>query len=165
MGFILYTYYMTSYMKISEYAKQYGITYHTAWHHFHKGKIPGYQDPDTGTIYIERPSEKTKTPGNRAVLYARVSSSTNKSSLESQLDRMRLFAAAKGLTITSETSEIASGLNENRKKLWKLLDNNADWDVLIVEHKDRLTRFGFTYIEALIREKRQISDCHKRNRT
>jgi predicted site-specific integrase-resolvase len=40
---------------------------------------------------------------------------------------------------------VGSGLNDSRKKLLDLLDK--DWDVLVVEYKDRLTRFGFTYLE------------------
>ena len=59
---------------------------------------------------------------------------------------MRQFAAAKGYIIVDERKEIASGLNENRKQLLPLL-SRKDYDVLIVEHKDRLSRFGSTYIE------------------
>lgn len=143
---------MKTYMKISDYASQHGITYHTAWRNFHHGLIPGYQDPVTKTIYIEKPSEKNPGASNRVALYARVSSTSNKASLDGQLERMRLYAAAKGYRITSENTEIASGLNENRKILWKVL-NEDGWDTLIVEHKDRLTRFGYAYIEALIEEK------------
>lgn len=144
---------MKEYMKLSAYARQHAMTYHTAWKHYHAGKIPGYQDPDTGTIYIEKPNDTQNTPGNRAALYARVSSTTNKGSLNGQLERLRLYAAAKGYEITSENTEIASGLNENRKTLWKLLNNPQDWDILIAEHKDIITRFGYNYIQALIQEK------------
>ena len=143
---------MTRYMKISTYAKQHDLSYNTVWRNFHKGLIPGYQDPNTKTIYIEIPPEGKPPSSDRAALYARVSSTSNKASLNGQLDRMRSFAAAKGYRITSENTEIASGLNENRKTLWKVLDDNT-WDILIVEHKDRLTRFGYAYIEALIKEK------------
>ncbi len=45
--------------------------------------------------------------------------------------------------------EIGSGLNDSRSKLIKLL-KQPDWDILIVENKDRLTRFGFNYIETLL---------------
>lgn len=144
---------MIEYMKISDYAAQHSITYHTAWRHFHAGRIPGYQDPVTGTIYIEKPKEHVSGPGNRAALYARVSSTTNKASNDGQLERLRAYAAAKGYTITSENAEIASALNENRKTLWKILGDDDSWDILLVEHKDRLTRFGYAYLEALIHEK------------
>lgn len=40
--------------------------------------------------------------------------------------------------------------NDNRRKLNSIL-NSDDWDVLLVEHKDRLTRFGFKYFEVLER--------------
>ena len=45
--------------------------------------------------------------------------------------------------------EIASGMNDNRNKLIKLL-KEGDYDALIVENKDRLTRFGFNYIKVLL---------------
>ena len=144
---------MREYMKLSAYAKQHGITYHTAWKHYHAGRVPGYQDPVTGTIYIEKNDDPKPSAGNRVALYARVSSTTNKASLDGQLERLRAYAAAKGWSITSENTEIASGLNENRKTLWRILDNPQDWDILLAEHKDRITRFGYQYIEALTEAK------------
>lgn len=52
--------------------------------------------------------------------------------------------------------EVGSGVNDNRKKLKKLLEAD-DWGIIIVEHKDRLTRFGFNYIEILLnKEGRKI---------
>ena len=138
---------MQKYMKLSQYAKNLGIHYKTAWRHWHENKLNGYQDPTTGTIYVL--DQDTNVPMGsqiRAILYARVSSTTNKASLDGQLNRMRQFAAAKGYIIVDERKEIASGLNENRKQLLPLL-SRQDYDVLIVEHKDRLSRFGSTYIE------------------
>lgn len=44
--------------------------------------------------------------------------------------------------------EIASGLNESRPKLVSLLKDTSITRI-VVEHKDRLTRFGFNYIETL----------------
>ena len=138
---------MQKYMKLSQYAKNLGIHYKTAWRHWHENKLNGYQDPETGTIYVLDKDMNTPSDSQtRAILYARVSSTTNKASLDGQLDRMRQFAAAKGYTIVEERKEIASGLNENRKQLLPLL-SRQDYDILIVEHKDRLSRFGSTYIE------------------
>ena len=45
--------------------------------------------------------------------------------------------------------EVGSGINDNRRKLLKLLADPTT-TVIIVEHKDRLTRFGFRYIETLL---------------
>lgn len=44
--------------------------------------------------------------------------------------------------------ECGSGLNEDRKKLQKLLLDKSITRI-VVEHKDRLTRFGFNYIKKL----------------
>ena len=44
--------------------------------------------------------------------------------------------------------EVASGVNDKRKDLMKILQDKS-WTVLIVENKDRLTRFGFNYIREL----------------
>ncbi len=45
-------------------------------------------------------------------------------------------------------AEIASGLNDDRPKLHALL-KRRDFDELLIEHKERLTRFGFCWFETL----------------
>ncbi len=45
--------------------------------------------------------------------------------------------------------EVGSGLNDNRRKLEKLLKQD-DYQFLVVEHKDRLGRFGTHYIDVLL---------------
>jgi len=88
----------------------------------------------------------------KVAIYARVSSNENKTNLESQADRLKEFAIAKGYTITHIVKEVGSGVNDNRKKLLKLLQK-SDYGILLVEHKDRLTRFGFAYIKTLLEDK------------
>jgi predicted site-specific integrase-resolvase len=93
------------------------------------------------------PDEAAKRAGATAV-YARVSSSENKTNLIAQADRVAQFCAASGWPVSVVVTECASGLNDTRPKLMKLL---ADRSVsrIVVEHKDRLTRFGFNYISSL----------------
>ena len=81
-------------------------------------------------------------------LYARVSSADQKEDALRQMQRLRDYAAAKGYQVTAEVTEIASGVNDNRPKLNKLL-RDPKIGVIVVEHKDRLTRFGWGYIEVL----------------
>jgi len=45
--------------------------------------------------------------------------------------------------------EIASGVNDSRPKLLSLL-RDTSITLLVVEHRDRLTHFGFHYIETLL---------------
>lgn len=140
---------MKKYIKPSQYAKIVGLNYRTVVKHFYKGFIEGYKDENTGSIFLKNPDYfELESVKNRTILYARVSSTKNKASLEGQLQRMRDFAAAKGYTVVDEISEIASCLNDSRPKLNKILMKN-DWDILLVEHKDRLTRFGFNYFNIL----------------
>lgn len=133
-------------MKLSEYAKQQGVTYRTAWQWFKDGSIKGYQT-ETGTIIVKE-STVDHLPLKVAV-YARVSSSENKSNLDSQAERLTAYCTARGYQIAKVVKEVGSGVNDNRQKLTDLL-NDETITLIVVEHKDRLTRFGFNYIETLL---------------
>lgn len=143
------------YIKASEYAKKISLNVRTVYRYYHNGKIKGYQDKETGTIFILNPFKNENNEDNlknKVVLYARVSSSENKTNLESQLEKLRLFASAKGYQIVKEIKDIGSGLNDNRSKLNELFEKELNnFEILLVEHKDRLTRFGFNYIDILLK--------------
>lgn len=81
-------------------------------------------------------------------VYARVSSHNKKDDLARQAERCVVFCAASGWGVEKVVTEIASGMNDHRPKLMKLLDSHPQR--LVVEHKDRLTRFGFGYFEQLL---------------
>src|SRR5437667_11391583 len=134
-------------MKLSYYAKQMNVTYKTAYRWWKKGLLDAYQLP-TGTIVVREPVP-TQTAPSRVALYARVSEASQKEDLERQLQRLRDYAAAKGYTVSKEVVELASGLNDSRPKLAKLLTDTTI-GTIIVEHKDRLTRFCFQYIRQLL---------------
>ena len=82
-------------------------------------------------------------------VYARVSSSENKDNLERQKDRLISYCNAKGYKVSKVVTEIGSGLNDTRPKLEKLL-LDISINLIVVEHKDRLARFGLNYIEKLL---------------
>lgn len=135
-------------MKLADYARKAGVSYRTAWRWWKTGIIKGYQLP-TGTIIVLIEDQAPIPPSVAVCIYARVSSSSNKDNLERQAERLRQYAQAKGYIIYKVVKEIGSGLNDNRKKLLNvLIDDN--YAVLIVEHKDRLTRFGANYIKVLL---------------
>jgi putative resolvase len=131
-------------MKLSEYARQVGVTYQTAYQWWKAGQLDAYQRP-TGTIIVREP----QTAATGAALYARVSSAEQKADVTRQLQRLRDYAAARGYQVVAEVTEIASGLNDERPKLKKLL-SDARIGVLVVEHRDRLTRVGYGYIATLL---------------
>ena len=134
-------------MKLSQYAKQQGISYKTAWRWYKAGQLDAYQTP-TGMVVVRDPKEVRPVTG-RIALYARVSSIGQKEDLDRQVQRLKDYGAAKGYQVSKEVTEIASGLNDQRPKLEKLL---ADTSIgtIIVENRDRLTRFGSHYIETLL---------------
>lgn len=133
-------------MRLSAYAKQMGVSYKTAFRWWKAGKLDAYQ-LDTGTVIVREPLA-SEVPTNVA-LYARVSSADQKEDLERQMQRLKDYAASRGYRVTKIVSELASGLNESRPKFLKL-PTDASIGVIVVEHRDRATRFGLIYIEQLM---------------
>lgn len=134
-------------MKLSQYAKKVGVTYKTVYRWYRAGTLDAYQT-ETGIIIVrDKVDEKPLT--GRIALYARVSSLGQKEDVERQMHRLKDYAAAKGYQVSKEVTEIASGLNEKRPKLEKLLADSSI-GTIVVENRDRLTRFGSHYIETLL---------------
>jgi predicted site-specific integrase-resolvase len=71
------------------------------------------------------------------------------SNLESQASRLVAYCSAKGWQISKIVKEVGSGVNDSRPKLIELLQDESLTHI-VVEHKDRLTRFGFNYIETFM---------------
>lgn len=107
--------------------------------------VPAYQTP-TGTILVKVGEEKE---GGKTAIYARVSSADRKADLDRQVARLLEFANSRGLAVAKAVTEIGSGLNGNRRKLMRLL-SDPEITTIIVEHRDRIARFGFEYIEAAL---------------
>ena len=137
-------------MKLRAYAQTLGLSYRTVWRWFKAGKIAGYQ-ADTGTIIITEPIRERPAVAadEKVAIYARVSATENKDSLEGQATRLAAYCAAKGYQVTTVAKEIGSGVNDTRPKLLKLL-TDPTITLIVIEHKDRLTRFGFNYLEQLL---------------
>ena len=130
--------------KISEYAKIHSVTQRTVWNWIKNGDV-AIDRNSNGRVRVVIDENKEK----KVAIYARVSSSENKENLERQKDRLLNFCNAKGYSVSKVVSEVGSGLNDQRPKLESLLIDNSI-DVIVVEHKDRLARFGLNYIEKLL---------------
>lgn len=85
----------------------------------------------------------------RCVVYARVSSNDQKDDLDRQVGRVVEWAIQQGHRPGEVVREIGFGLNGTRRRLRRLV---ADHTVktIVVEHRDRLCRFGFEYLEAAL---------------
>src|SRR5258708_20661287 len=133
-------------MRLSQYAKQMNVSYKTAFRWWKAGRLDAYQ-LDTGTIIVRDPLPETPTPTGIA-LYARVSTQGQKADLDRQVARLRWYAASRGYHVTKVVRVICFGMDDTRPKLLKLL-TDPQIGKIVVEHRDRLTRCGFIYIEQL----------------
>ena len=138
-------------IKLSDYAEEHGVCYRTAWNRFHAGKIPNAIKTSNGAIEIEL-VKKVKPEFN--VVYARVSTSDQRKDLDTQAERIMQFANSRGIQIHKIVKEVASGLNDQRPKFQEIMEDEKV-SLIIVENKDRLTRFRFNYIKTLSKFK----DC------
>jgi len=140
-------------MKLSEWAADNGVQRDTAYRWFHAGILPvaAIQLP-TGTILVTGGAgalAKGPAVAQKVALYARVSSSDQKGDLDRQLARLVVFASAKGMSVEKTVTEIGSGLNGRRTKLLHLL-SDPTITTIVVEHRERLARFGTEYLEAVL---------------
>jgi len=133
-------------MKLSEWARKQGISYKTAWRWVRQGKMPvPFEQTPTGTILVKEPEATARA----VALYARVSSADQKADLDRQIARLVAYASEQGWAVTRAISEVGSGLNGHRPKLVRLL-SDPKLTTIVVEHRDRLMRFGFEYVEAAL---------------
>ncbi len=135
-------------MKLSDYAKQQGVRYETAWRWFRDGKIKGHRI-GAHTILVDE-EKPPSSPQQKVAVYARVSSAENKVNLESQAERLVAYCTAKGYQVAKVVKEVGSGVNDARPKFLALLEDQSI-GLIVVEHQDRATRFGFRYLETLLK--------------
>ncbi len=142
-----------------EACKRFGISFITLKRWIYSGKIRAVRTP-TGRWMIPESeieriiSGKVEVEEVRAVIYARVSSSDQRGDLERQIQYLTQYCFAKGYRVVDVLSDIASGLKTNRRGLMKLFNYvvNRRVDVVVITYKDRLTRFGFEYLEYFFKQ-------------
>ena len=143
---------LKKYTKISQYAKENNVTIRTIWRWIEKGRLVIERTSTNRVFIVEDLEEKPLS----VAIYCRVSSSENKNNLETQKERLISYCNAKGWKVDKIVTEIGSGLNDTRPKLEKLLLDTTI-SVIVVEHKDRLARFGINYIQKLLeKDQRRI---------
>lgn len=148
-------------MKLADWAEKQGISYITAYRWFRAGKMPCKAiQSESGTILVSENNSTEKTV--KAVVYCRVSNHSRKKEIEYQVERCEEYCRSKGYSVHGVYKEIASGMNDERKILWKMLDTKPT--VIVVENKDRLTRFGFNYLERLLKEQGCVIDVINRDK-
>jgi putative resolvase len=138
-------------MKLAAWARANGVHPQTAYRWFRQGAmpVPAWRLP-SGTILVQVPaSDDHGGLDQPAVLYARVSAHDQRDELDRQVTRLSAWATAQGVTVAEVVTEVGSGLNGRRPKLRRVLaDPRAA--MIVVEHRDRLARFGVGHLEAAL---------------
>ncbi|BFI74779.1 IS607 family transposase [Sulfurisphaera ohwakuensis] len=147
---------MERYLTPSEVAEIFGMSRSGVIKWIREGKIKAVEINGRWRIpYSE--VERLLSGGNRVkqvVIYARVSSNTQKDDLERQLNALREWVRENyGDVNVVEVKDIGSGLKEDRRGLKKLIElaRRRQIDAVVVAYKDRLTRFGFEYLVELFK--------------
>ena len=141
-------------LTIKQCKKVYGISRISLINYEKKGLITPIRTPGGVRRYkvedIERIlgiiEEKKNT--KRTILYARVSTKKQDEYLKNQVKRLEEYARSNNWNY-EVIQEIASGVNENRRGLEKLLNmiQRGEVERVVIEYPDRLARFGFNYLK------------------
>lgn len=140
-------------MRAKEWAALEGLHEQTVWKWCREGRMPVPTERVGGLWLVHDPKYEVPpvpTAGTRTVCYARVSSSDQKADLQRQADRLKAFAINLGASDIKTVAEVGSGMNDNRRKLNKVL---ADPTVgtIIVEHRDRLACMNMGLVESALK--------------
>ena len=99
--------------------------------------------------YLQFKGIQTENDIRDTVIYARVSTRNQKDDLQNQVEFLKQFCNAKGIIVNQCVEDFGSGLNYNRKKWNKLLDEVMENKIktIVISNKDRFIRFGYDWFE------------------
>jgi predicted site-specific integrase-resolvase len=135
-------------VNLKEWAEEQGVAYVTARRWFAAGKLPVPAYRVGGLILIGTPVTGVKDTGS-TVVYARVSSADQRPDLDRQVARVAGWATGQHLPVDRVVTEVGSALNGHRGKFLALLRDKTV-ATIVVEHRDRVARFGAEYVEAAL---------------
>lgn len=135
-------------MNLADWAESVGVNRHTAYRWFREGTLPVPAER-VGRLILVKTAASASAAAAGVVLYARVSSHDRRSDLDRQVARLTAWATERDLGVGQVVCEVGSGLNGKRPKLRRIL-SDPDARVIVVEHRDRLARFGVEHLEAAL---------------
>ncbi|MCA3187916.1 MAG: IS607 family transposase [Cupriavidus sp.] len=143
-------------MSTGKAAKLLGVSVKTLQRWEREGRlVPAARTDSNRRLYTETQlrefiglRQAVKVP-TKLVAYCRVSSAAQKPDLANQRKVLEEFVVAKGLAGVEFIEEIGGGLNFKRPRFLALMDEigRREIKMLILAHRDRLTRFGFEWFE------------------
>ena len=138
----------------NEFAALIGVSVKTLQRWDSEGKLKANRNPSnrryyTHEQYLEYQGIKPETDRNVTVIYARVSTRSQKDDLKNQIEFLKQFCNARGFIVDACIEDFGSGLNYNRKNWNALLDRVMLGEIsqIVISNKDRFVRFGFDWFE------------------
>ena len=143
--------------KPKEFAELIGVSVKTLQRWDNDNKLKAYRTPTnrryyTYEQYLKYTGKIDVNDKRKIVIYTRVSTSNQKEDLKNQVEFLRQYANAKGIIVDEVIEDYGSGLNYNRKKWNKLINECMENKVktIIISHKDRFIRFGYDWFERFL---------------
>lgn len=143
--------------KPQEFAEMIGVSVKTLQRWDNEGKLKAYRTPTDRRYYTHKQYVDYIGEGNskngKTIIYARVSTANQKNDLLNQVEFLKQYANVKGIIVDEIFEDIGSGLNYNRKKWNRLLEDCMLGLVktVLVAHKDRFIRFGYEWFERFLK--------------
>ncbi|WP_102400564.1 IS607 family transposase [Haloimpatiens massiliensis] len=141
--------------KPNEFAELINVSVRTLQRWDNEGILKAFRTPTNRRYYTYEQYKEFKgitSSEKRTIIYTRVSTSNQKDDLKNQVEFLKQYANAKGIIVDEIIEDYGSGLNYNRKKWNKLIDQcmTSEISTIIVTHKDRFVRFGFEWFERFL---------------
>ena len=145
--------YITNY-KPKDFAELVGVSVKTLQRWDRDGILKANRTPTnrryyTYDQYLQFRGIQTENDIRDVVIYARVSTRNQKDDLKNQVEFLKQFCNSKGMIVSQCIEEFGSGLNYNRKKWNKLLEEVMEnkIKIIVISNKDRFIRFGYDWFE------------------
>lgn len=146
-------------MKAKEILHLLGITRQTLYNYLKQGKVKlktkynkTFYEYDDDSVYqlIGNINQKS----NRKIIsYSRVSTQSQKEQLKEQTQRIYNSCISRNIKLDEQFEDIKSGMNHDRPKFQELirLVIGGRVQLIVIENKDRLVRFGFDTLEQIFK--------------
>lgn len=140
--------------KPKDFAKLLGVSVKTLQRWDRDGILKANRTPTdrryyTYSQYLQFKGIQTENDIRDIVIYARVSNKNQKDDLKNQVGFLKQFCNSKGFIVNQCIEDFGSGLNYNRKKWNKLLEEVMENKIktIVISSKDRFIRFGYGWFE------------------
>ena len=153
---------MHEYVSITKAAQIIGVTPKTMRVWDNEGVLKSYKTPkghrrysldEIEALALGRISEVVVNTDNKVYIYSRVSTrkQCESGNLDRQTKRLQKYCLDKNYEVIEIYNEVASGSNDKRPKLSKMLSNLDGVSKIIVEYPDRLASFGLNYLILMLK--------------